>query len=295
MSQSQLPQPPGHPEPHSMKWSELELAAIKEYGEQCARAALVANEKVPSRATDIATALSLPGCERLKEWAEIGPVQMAAVEEFAYALAAKVPAGFVLVPVKPTPEMLHCAEMWDDGFRGAWSRALAAAPAPEADLLCRLMAHGAVHHTGDDERLTCTQEQAAKAMLDVLGFDVEWAAPATEAAPAQAQQAAELLPCPSCGSHAIAREGYHTTCLSRGAEGTDADEATDNAAAAAWNRRAKAKPEAQQATLPDPHGCLACTHPDCGRFDGPRSVECRAMADGACARGIGASGEASNG
>lgn len=57
-----------------------------------ARAALAANEKQPNRATDIATALALPGCERLKEWAEIGPVQRAAVEEFAYALAAKVPA-----------------------------------------------------------------------------------------------------------------------------------------------------------------------------------------------------------
>ena len=36
--------------------------------------------------------------------------------------------------------------------------------------------------------------------------------------------------------------------------------------------------------LPDPLGCRACTHPDCGRFDGPRQVECRAMADNACAR-----------
>ena len=74
------------------------------------------------------------------------------------------------------------------------------------------------------------------------------------ATPAQAQQAAELLPCPFCGSHVIAREGYHMTCLTCGAEGTDADEATDNAAAAAWNRRAKAKPEAQQAKpAPCPH------------------------------------------
>ena len=31
--------------------------------------------------------------------------------------------------------MLHCAEMWDDGFPGAWSRALAAAPAPEAEFI----------------------------------------------------------------------------------------------------------------------------------------------------------------
>lgn len=34
----------------------------------------------------------------------------------------------------------------------------------------------------------------------------------------------------------------------------------------------------------DPFGCNACEHPNCGRFDGPRHVECRAMADNACAR-----------
>jgi hypothetical protein len=33
-------------------------------------------------ATDIATALAQPGCERLREWASIGPVQMAALELF---------------------------------------------------------------------------------------------------------------------------------------------------------------------------------------------------------------------
>lgn len=36
--------------------------------------------------------------------------------------------------------------------------------------------------------------------------------------------------------------------------------------------------------LPDPHGCNKCQHADCGRFDGPHHVECRAMADNACAR-----------
>ncbi len=35
---------------------------------------------------------------------------------------------------------------------------------------------------------------------------------------------------------------------------------------------------------PDPLGVLSCTHPDCGRYEGPRSHECRAMADNACAR-----------
>lgn len=51
-------------------------------------------------------ALSAPGCERLKEWAAIGPVQRAAVEQFAQSLAAldvdalseaimNLPAGYV--------------------------------------------------------------------------------------------------------------------------------------------------------------------------------------------------------
>ncbi len=34
--------------------------------------------------------------------------------------------------------------------------------------------------------------------------------------------------------------------------------------------------------IPDPLGYYNCTHKDCGRFEGPHSIECRAMADGAC-------------
>ncbi len=41
---------------------------------------------------------------------------------------------------------------------------------------------------------------------------------------------------------------------------------------------------AEPSTLPDPLRCNECTHADCGKFDGPRQVECRAMADNACAR-----------
>src|SRR4051812_13752638 len=37
-------------------------------------------------------------------------------------------------------------------------------------------------------------------------------------------------------------------------------------------------------SISDPLGCLDCTHPECGRFEGPRSWECRAMKDNACAR-----------
>lgn len=48
---------------------------------------------------------------------------------------------------------------------------------------------------------------------------------------------------------------------------------------------AKVSPCAGHAVqLPDPLGLLSCTHPDCGRYEGPRSHECRAMADNACAR-----------
>lgn len=49
--------------------------------------------------------------------------------------------------------------------------------------------------------------------------------------------------------------------------------------------------KAAAASSPDPLGCNACTHPDCGRFNGPRSVECRAMADNACARKDAAPGD----
>lgn len=41
---------------------------------------------------------------------------------------------------------------------------------------------------------------------------------------------------------------------------------------------------AEPSPLPDPLGCNQCTHVECGKFDGPRQVECRAMADNACAR-----------
>lgn len=52
----------------------------------------------------------------------------------------------------------------------------------------------------------------------------------------------------------------------------------------AWQARAALAATPAAPTLPDPRGCNACTHPDCGKFDGPRSVECRAMAEGVCAR-----------
>lgn len=41
---------------------------------------------------------------------------------------------------------------------------------------------------------------------------------------------------------------------------------------------------AEPSAIADPHGCNKCTHPECGKFDGPHKVECRAMADNACAR-----------
>ena len=114
MSQSQLPPLPGHPEPHSMKWSELELAAIKEYGEQCARAALAANVIHNSN---------------------LGQVDDIDVVESE--LAAKVPAGYKLVPIEPTEEILRAltdpfvAINGDNrkAFAKAWAAMLAAAPA----------------------------------------------------------------------------------------------------------------------------------------------------------------------
>ncbi|AAN67160.2 MULTISPECIES: hypothetical protein [Pseudomonas] len=51
----------------------------------------------------------------------------------------------------------------------------------------------------------------------------------------------------------------------------------------AWVRAALSA-SAEPSALPDPLGCNDCTHAECGRFDGPHQVECRAMADNACAR-----------
>jgi hypothetical protein len=51
-----------------------------------------------------------------------------------------------------------------------------------AELVARIEAHGGTRHRGEDARITCTYDQAARAILDITGLDVEWAAPA---APAQ--------------------------------------------------------------------------------------------------------------
>ena len=137
-----------------------------------ARAALAANEKVPSRATDIATALSLPGCERLKEWAEIGPVQRAAVEEFAYALADKKNEwrelalkfdGQRMAALSHLRMLLEHGEAHAEAVRKFLAEPPHPAPAPEASIA----------------RLVLRDDGKA---------DLEW----RSAAPAQAQQAAEL-------------------------------------------------------------------------------------------------------
>jgi hypothetical protein len=52
-------------------------------------------------ATDIATALAHPGCERLREWASIGPVQTAALEEFVAALLWPKPVSTAFMGVNP--------------------------------------------------------------------------------------------------------------------------------------------------------------------------------------------------
>lgn len=47
----------------------------------------------------------------------------------------------------------------------------------------------------------------------------------------------DLEPCPFCNGVCIARAGHHMTCVRCGAEGPDADNATDEEAIAQWNRR----------------------------------------------------------
>lgn len=41
---------------------------------------------------------------------------------------------------------------------------------------------------------------------------------------------------------------------------------------------------AESPIIPDPLNTRECKHPECGRFEGPRQMECRAMADNACGR-----------
>lgn len=71
-------------------------------------------------------------------------------------------------------------------------------------------------------------------------------------------------------------------------EQTATHEAKSAIAGYVWNLLAVGRPAESPADraggVPDPLGCNACQHPECGRFEGPRQVECRAMADNACAR-----------
>lgn len=50
-----LPPLPGHPEPHTYRWTDLELRAIEQYGAECARLALAAREHAaPARLLELA-------------------------------------------------------------------------------------------------------------------------------------------------------------------------------------------------------------------------------------------------
>lgn len=87
-------------------------------------------------ATDIATALAQPGCERLREWASIGPVQMAALEEFVAALLWPKPVSTAFMGVNPRTGALEFSAhqpspsvMRDFNMQPLYSAP--AAPAPE--------------------------------------------------------------------------------------------------------------------------------------------------------------------
>jgi len=101
----------------------------------------------------------------------------------------------------------------------------------------------------------------------LLGHDATHPTPAERAEQQCRSPAQDLLLCPDSAC------GWMGRCL--------AAEPFQAAERAEQPPRDAVPPEQP---LPDPHGCRSCTHPDCGRFDGPRSVECRAMAEGACAR-----------
>jgi hypothetical protein len=98
--------------------------------------------------------------------------------------------------------------------------------------------------------------------------------------PAYTYASTQATMCAECGKHkhtplrVDAMGGYVClTCIDQKLESL-LDEATHTQPAS----------EPVPAQKPDPHGCNACTHPQCGRFEGPQKIECRAMADNACAR-----------
>ena len=86
------------------------------------------------RAT-VQQALEAPGCERLREWASIGPVQRAAVESFLHAALeqpeqAEVLAWMYVAAHEPRNRHLEWTED-RKGYRGDWIKTpLVAAPAP---------------------------------------------------------------------------------------------------------------------------------------------------------------------
>ena len=73
--------------------------------------------------------LAFAVCEQLIKWM---PQHPPVFNVQAPAVTQQVPAGMVLAPIEPTSEMVRCAELWDDGFAGAWGRAIAALLADDA-------------------------------------------------------------------------------------------------------------------------------------------------------------------
>ena len=90
-----------HPEPHSHRWSDLELEAIKRYAEAYALIALV--QQVPERKGEPAATIT---------FGDSGAIRRAVLHDEALKgqhvtlyTSPQVSEGFALVPVEPTPAM----------------------------------------------------------------------------------------------------------------------------------------------------------------------------------------------
>jgi len=105
------------------------------------------------------------------------------------ALLSAVAAG-PAAPTQPVPIPENYTEEMGEAYTTGFFDGLE--HAKHTDLLGRLIAHGAATRSeadGSDPRITCTHEQAARAILDVTGLDVEWAAPAAPAPHADTKDA----------------------------------------------------------------------------------------------------------
>jgi hypothetical protein len=127
MNEQQLPKKPLSIFDNCPRGFEDELMRLMD---DYARAALAANvpqySDLDGLAHELWAVAQLPPGQGITDGVE----RIKAVLLAARGLAANVPAGFVLVPVEPTPGMVDAGREFDHP-KNVWAAMLAAAPAPE--------------------------------------------------------------------------------------------------------------------------------------------------------------------